>query len=110
MDWKYIFAIVIFGVFFVLIFVSFVILEHARLKERKLRAWISEQYASEDVKKYDYDAQDEDDLIPEENTTAISDNVSETVEDVKEEHFDDSYGKIDFEGIEEITGNYNGDK
>ena len=110
MEAKYIFAIVILGVFFIVIFFSFVFLEYGRVKEAKLQAWIDEQYDSKEVKKYDYDSTDEDELIAVPKAT-VADEVTDELEEVKPEITkEDAYGKIDLEGIEEITGNYNGDK
>lgn len=108
MEGKYIFAIVILGIFFLLIFVSFAFLEYGRIKEAKLQAWIDEQYDNKEVKKYDYDAADEAELITEQDTAAI-DKVTDPVA-VTEDTPADTYGKIDVEGIEEITGTYKGDK
>ena len=111
MDAKYIFAIVVLGVFFVLIFISFALLEYGRIRRDKLQAWISEQYNSKDVHKYDYDAEDEEDLIPERKMENIVEEVKKSSEKVADDSpADETFGKIDLEGIEEITGNYNGDK
>ena len=109
MEGKYIFAIVILGVFFLIIFFSFVFLEYERIKEAKLQAWIAEQYDSKEVKKYDYDADTEDELSLEKAVAVdeVSDSGEAIAEDTPSE---DTFGKIEVEGIEEITGNYNGDK
>ena len=108
MEGKYIFALVVLGIFFVLIFVSFAVLEYGRIKEEKLQAWINEQYDSKEVKKYDYDADDEDEFIPVKKAEPVADEAKDVVEE--KVAVPDTYGKIDLEGIEEITGNYNGDK
>ena len=111
MEGKYIFALIVLGVFFLLIFVSFALLEYGRIKEEKLQSWIDEQYDSKEVKKYDYDTEDENDLFSEQKAEAVSEEVSDIVEEVPENvTIEDVYGKIDVEGIEEITGNYKGDK
>ena len=108
MEFKYIFAIVVLGVFFLLIFVSFAVLEHGRVKDEKLQAWISEWYRSKKVNKYDYDAEQVEE-IPVQKVEAVANEVADTVEDVEDEvPVEDPYGKIDIEGIEEITGNYKG--
>ena len=114
MEGKYIFALIVLGVFFLLMFVSFAILEYGRIKEQKLQAWISEQYNKKDVKKYDYDADEDDEPVPA-REAAVADDVEEVDEVTAAEPpvakaIDEAYGKIDVEGIEEITGNYNGDK
>ena len=111
MDAKYIFAIIVLAVFFVLIFISFAFLEYGRIKNEKLQAWLSEIYNNKDVKKYDYDAEDDEDLIPAQKTESVLEETKNPSEDVAEDvPVDDTFGKIDIEGIEEITGNYNGDK
>lgn len=111
MNGKYIFAIVVLAVFFVLIFISFAILEYGRIRRDKLQSWIDDQYNSKDVHKYDYDAEDEEDLIPVRKMESLVEDVKKASEKVTDDTpADDTYGKIDVEGIEEITGNYNGDK
>ena len=110
MEAKYIFAIVVLGVFFIVIFFSFVLLEYGRIKEAKLQAWINEQYDSKEVKKYDYDATDEDEPIIVQKA-AVVDEAKDADEEVKADvSVEDAYGKIDVEGIEEITGTYKGDE
>ena len=110
MNGKYIFAIVVFAVFFVLIFISFALLEHERIKEHRKKAWISELYNNKEVKKYDYDSEGEEELVSDQTETDVDE-----VEDTEEEIADvkppkEEFEKIDVEGIEEITGNYKGDK
>lgn len=111
MEAKYIVAIVVLGVFLMIMFVSVVILERGHIKDVKLRTWIREQYSSEDVRKHDYDSEEDSEEIPEQETETAAEEPLEAVEeDVEEEPPEEVYGKIDVEGIEEITGNYNGDK
>lgn len=111
MEAKYIFALIVLGVFFLLIFISFAFLEYGRIREEKLQAWIDEQYDSKEVKKYDYDAEDDDEELPVHKIEAVADEAEDANEEVIDEvPVEDVYGKIDVEGIEEITGNYNGDK
>lgn len=111
MEGKYIFAIVVLGIFFLLIFVSFAFLEYGRIKEDKLQAWINERYANNELNKPDYDTVAEEEEIPVQavQESGIDEKVidEDTADDEKVP--DESYGKIDVEGIEEITGNYNGD-
>ena len=109
MEFKYIFAIAVLGVFFLLIFISFAFLEYGRIKEEKLQAWIMEQYSNEKVKDYEY-AEDNSEEISSQSSESDSVKEEKEEESVPELHLDDPYGKIDIEGIEEITGNYNGDK
>lgn len=111
MEGKYIFAIVVLGIFFLLIFVSFAFLEYGRIKEDKLQAWINERNANNELNNPDYDTVTEEEEISAQ--TMQESGVDEKV--INEDTADDekvpeeSYGKIDIEGIEEITGNYNGD-
>ena len=109
MEGKYIFALIVLGAFFLLIFISFAFLERGRIKDEKLQDWIKERYNDKNINKYNYDSEGEEE-IPLQNaeTTESEDEIEE--ESVAEVHIEDPYGKIDIEGIEEITGNYNGDK
>ena len=114
MEGKYIFAIIILGLFFLLILVSFAFLEYGRKNEEKLQAWIRERYEDKELNKYDYDTvnSDEDFLARSvqspvaEVNSAVEENREDTVPAVP----DEAYDKIDVEGIEEITGNYDGGK
>ena len=109
MEGKYIFALIILGVFFLLIFISFAILERGRIKDEKLQAWISEQYNKKNTKQFDYESEGEEEFSMQD--AVIPESADKSVEeDVTEVHIEDPYGKIDIEGIEEITGNYKGDK
>lgn len=112
MDGKYIFAIVILGLFFLLILVSFAFLEFARIKEERLQNWINERYSNKDLNKFDYDTAPDDDEITEQAVPELVNEFAEVNEETvdAEPDLDGSYGKIDVEGIEEITGNYNGNK
>lgn len=112
MDGKYIFAIVILGLFFLLILVSFAFLEYARKKEEKLQEWINERNSDKDLSKLDYDTVPEDEEIPQQTVFESVEDVMEGKETAEDEQpeIDGSYGKIDVEGIEEITGNYDGNK
>lgn len=110
MEPKYIVAIVVLGLFLILMFISVVIIERGRIRDVKLRAWISKKYNDEEVKKYDYDTDDVDDEIPLQKIETSADEPMDEVEAVVEEPHEEVYGKIDVEGIEEITGNYKDDE
>ena len=110
MEGRYIFALIILGAFFLLIFISFAVLERSRIKDEKLQAWIREQYNEKNVKQYNYDSDGEVEIPLQKTETAESTDNASSEESVAEVHIEDPYGKIDIEGIEEITGNYNGDK
>ena len=109
MEGRYIFALIVLGVFFLLIFISFAFLERGRIKEEKLQDWIQEQYNKKNIKQHDYDSEGEEEIPLQKAETSNSLDAS-AEEEVAEVHIEDPYGKIDIEGIEEITGNYNGDK
>ncbi len=55
MEGKYIFAIIILGIFFVLILISLAFLELKRKSDARLQAWINERYANDDLNNFDYD-------------------------------------------------------
>ena len=113
MDGKYIFAIVILGLFFLLILVSFAFLEYARVKNKKLQAWINERRENSETCGSDYDNFAEEDMPA---VQAVQDASLNDIESAEEndgevlQNIEDSFGKIDLEGIEEITGNYSEDK
>ena len=114
MEGKYIFSIIILGIFFVLILISLAFLELKRKSDARLQAWINERYANDDLNNFDYDtvsAEEElsNQSIREENNVEII--APEEVAKQNEEPeipVSDAYGKIEVEGIEEITGNYDG--
>ena len=113
MDGKYIFALVILGVFFLVILVSFAFLEYSRRKEERLQQWIDERYANKELNKFNYDTVNSDEEFSEQSFQSETNDVGNSDDESKEEvqvTFDDAYGKIDVEGIEEITGNYTGNK
>lgn len=111
MEWKYIFAIVVLISFFLLVLVSFAFLEYGRIKEERLQAWIKERYADKDLNKYDYDNVTSDDEVVahsvDETQTDDAESKEEPVEEVQQVQAVPD--KLEVEGIEEITGNYNGD-
>ncbi len=114
MDGKYIFALIILGLFFLLILVSFAFLEYSRIKENKLQAWINKIHENKSMNRPDYDHFTADEEIPDlqsvQETVTEIDDAEEQNEEKAASNIDETYGKIDLEGIEEITGNYNGDK
>lgn len=113
MDGKYIFALVILGLFFLLILISFAFLEYLRKKDEKLQAWINDWYANNDLNKPDYDNITAEEEIPVQSVQETVYEAVDTNEETEEDdlpNLDEAYGKIDVEGIEEITGNYDGSK
>lgn len=111
MDGKYIFAIIVLGAFFLLILISFAFLEYARRKEEKLNQWINERYANKELNKFNYDTVNSDEEIPVQSENNAADEGGEGNKESTEAPRsvpENAYGKIDVEGIEEITGNYDG--
>lgn len=106
MEGKYIFAIIVLAAFFLLILISFAFLEYGRIKENRLQAWIDERYADKDLNKYDYDT-----VSSEEEVFVRSVQVASAESEGGKESDDTVLpvpDKIEVEGIEEITGNYEG--
>ena len=108
MDPKYIFAIVALSLFFVLFIIFFAMLARKRRMEARLQAWLYEVYSDKNLIKMDYDSADEDEPVQSLTVSAADaapaqDEKKEAEEPVKT---DELYGKIEIEGIEEITGNY----
>lgn len=85
-------------------------LAHKRKAEARLQAYISEMYSEKNLVKTDYEFTEDEDAP---KTYAVrearigSENfVEEEKDDSQQMKMEDIYGKIEFEGIEEITGNY----
>lgn len=114
MEGKYIFALIILGIFFVLILISLAFLEFKRKSEAKLQAWIEERYADNNLNKFDYDTDSAEEEIAEQSVSEENSVEIIAPEEVAKQNEEpeipvsDAYGKIEVEGIEEITGNYNG--
>lgn len=115
MEPKYIVAIVALSLFFLLFLIFFVLLARRRKMEAKLQAWLSEVYSDKNLLKVDYDsASDEDEVVrASENRETVSE-VEQTAESNEEKEepttSDEPYEKLEVEGIEEITGNYEPEK
>ena len=107
MEAKYIFALIVLGMFFILIFISFAFLELGRVREERLQAWVSERYSDKNINKRDYESDDSVEVTPIKAET-VADDVVDEEEPPAEVPIEDPYAKIDIEGIEEITGNYKG--
>ena len=112
MEPKYIVAIVALSVFFILFSIFFILLAHKSKTEAKLQAWLNEIYSDKNLIKIDYDSVSEDDEIvtaPKETATESAVETTEEKEDMQTKPTEE-YGKLEIEGIEEITGNYEPDK
>lgn len=109
MEPKYVISIVIVGIFSILFFIYFILLIHKRRDEAKQRRFIFEMYEKNNQEKFNYDAVDE-------NAPPIVEgraSAAETLAATKDEddhavqiHVDELFGKVDKDGIEEITGSY----
>ncbi len=109
MDPKYIFAIVALSLFFVLFIIFFAMLARKRRMEARLQAWLYEVYSDKNLIKMDYDSADEDE--PVQSVTVSAADASPAQDEKKEAEeavkTDELYGKIEIEGIEEITNRNN---
>lgn len=115
MEGKYIFALIILGIFFVLILVSLAFLELKRKSEERLQAWINERYSDKNLSTLDYDTVSAEEELPnqavrEEQRVEVIAPEEVAKQNEEEPPAQESYGKIEVEGIEEITGNYNGNE
>ena len=111
MEPKYIVAITALSLFCVLFFIFFILLAHRRKAEAKLQAWLHEVYSDRNFIKSDYDAVPVDDealkLIENGMRKAETQNGEKQEAEEVQLKIDDAFNKIEIEGIEEITGNYN---
>lgn len=116
MEGKYIVAIIVLAAFFLLILVAFAFLERTRKKEENLNIWIEERNANKELNKFNYDTVNTDEDVglrsvrSMQETEHYAGDTQEEDDDNVQLSFEDAYGKIEVEGIEEITGNYNGGK
>ena len=109
MEPKYIISVVALGLFFVLFLIFFLMLARHRKMEARLQEWLYSVYSDKNlVKKMDYDtaAVDEELSALAEKRSAEIGSASKKSEEVQLK-IEDAFGKIEIEGIEEITGNYN---
>lgn len=113
MEPKYIVAIVALSVFFVLFIIFFILLARRRKMEAKLQAWLYEVYSDKNLIKMDYDSANDDESV---QTVQGAVRRAEMNMDANQEESDEvqlkieeAFNKIEIEGIEEITGNYNPD-
>ena len=110
MEPKYIVAIVALGVFLILFLVFFVLLARRRKTEAKLQAWLQEVYSDKNLIKLDYEDVAGDEIAQTaDRTVRQAGDIDYVTRDESEEvqSSEDAYAKIEAEGIEEITGNYN---
>ena len=109
MESKYIIAIVAVGLFAVLFLIFFMMLAYRRNMEAKLQMYLHEAYSEKNLIKFNYDAVDENaPPIIEGRVSAIAElAVARHAEQEEQQlQIDEVYGKMEKDGIEEITGNY----
>lgn len=109
MDAKYIVAIAAVGVFAVLFIIFFVLLTYKRKKEAELQQYIRVTYSDNNLIKLDYDSVDENAPPIVEGRASAADGLAMAKQEETEEeqlHMEEVFGKVNNEGIEEITGNY----
>ena len=110
MEPKYIVAIVALSVFLVLFLIFFVLLAHRRKMEAKLQAWLHEVYSDRNLVKLDYETAGEDLSQSAERSIRYADDFDSPNQETNDEvqlKIEEAFTKIESEGIEEITGNYN---
>ena len=109
MEPKYIFAIVAVSVFAFLFLIFFILLARRRKMEAKLQAYLYELYSDKNLVKRDYDFSGEEtphSFVVREERSADGEKFEDEKDDMQQIKMEDIYGKIEVEGIEEITGNY----
>lgn len=110
MEPKYIVAIAALSVFLVLFLIFFVLLAHRRKMEARLQAWLHEVYSDKNLIKLDYETAGDDMAQSAERGIRYADDYALSNQETSEEvqlKIEEAFTKIESEGIEEITGNYN---
>ena len=114
MDPKYIVAIVTGGIFLILFIVFIIIFAHKRKTEARLQARLEQEYSDENLAKMEYDFAVYDEETAKILSGAVEKPVTQvSIYDVLSEDLaqpEEVFGKIESEGMEEITGNYKPDK
>lgn len=101
MEPKYIVAIVAVGVFFIFFLIFFMLLAYRRNAEAKLQALIQDYYSDKNLILLDYDSAADEDAPP-----VVEGHRSVDTEEEMQLKIEEVFTKVDMEGIEEITGNY----
>lgn len=114
MEEKYIVAIVAGGLFLLLFFVFLIVMAHRRNVEKQLQARLDEVYSDKNLVKMEYDfaVYDEETSKMITETRAVSEKqvtIYDVLTDGKLTPPEEVFGKIESEGMEEITGNYKPD-
>ena len=111
MEPKYIIAISALALFFVLFIIFIVLLAIRRRREAKLKAWLHEFYSDKNLVKQDYETSggNDDALSTERIIRSADDELYKEKKESEEVQLkiEEVFPKIETEGIEEITGNYN---
>ncbi len=112
MESKYIVAIVALSIFLIMFLIFFVLLARRRKTEAKLQAWLHEVYSDKNLIRLDYETSGGDEAVQssERGIRYAEDLVSTEEKEPNDEvqlKIEEAFSKIESEGIEEITGNYN---
>lgn len=111
METQYIIAIVAGGLFLLSLFIYSILNAKRRKHEYRLRTRLDEAYSDENLVKMEYDFavyDEETERLLESGKGGMEKQM--TLDDVLPEGKSEVFAKIDTEGMEEITGNYNPDK
>ena len=110
MEPKYIVAVVSVGLFAILFLIFFMSLVYRRKTEAKLQAYIHEVYSDKSLLKANYESvSDENSPLPDTRRMAHDGRPvmpSDEQDETTQLKMEDVFGKMEIEGIEEITGNY----
>ena len=110
MEPKYIVAVVAVGLFAILFLIFFMLLVYRRKTEARLQAYIHEVYSDKSLLKSSYESVSVDDKSPLPDTRRVAYDGRPLMQNEDSEEtqlkMEDVFGKMEIEGIEEITGNY----
>ena len=106
MEPKYIVAIVAVGLFSILFLIFFMLLAYRRRMEARLQAYIHEVYSDKNLIKVDYDSAANEEVPKNYDLFGATDGQSARKEEETQQKLEEVFGKMEIEGIEEITGNY----
>ncbi|MDE6442261.1 MAG: hypothetical protein K2L12_05880 [Clostridia bacterium] len=108
MEPKYIVAIAAIGLFSILFLIFFMLLAYRRRVEANLQAYIHEVYSDKNLIKIDYDSAANEE-VPKNCDLFAAFEGSQAKKKEEEEtqlKIEEVFSKMEIEGIEEITGNY----
>ncbi len=110
MEPKYIVAITAGGIFLILFLVFIILAAHRQKVEKRLQERLDKEYSNENLAKMEYDfANYDDETVKMLSADSEKSETQVTIYDVLSEELaqpEEVFGKIESEGMEEITGNY----